>query len=574
MTKPTKPPLPDLHTTRSALIVWGVLICATLYVCYFSRLGVLGFSGPDEPRYAWIARDMMESHDWTTPRLYGKPWFEKPPLYYWGAGLAFKWFGVSEAAARLPSAISALLATVAVAWLALRLYGEETARWSLLLLPTTVGMIGFSHAAATDMPFGAMFVMAMVCAAAVAGLTRNKMTPILPRTPWLALILFGFFMGAAVLAKGPAAILLCGGAVFLWAWLTKRRQDSLRLLHPVAMVAFCATALPWYVRCARRNPDFLRVFIIEHNFKRYLTPEFQHIQPLWFYVPVVLIALLPWTALFLWSGVHGVARVMRTQRAQHSKWFLACWAGFCLVFFSISRSKLPGYILPALPPLVLIFAHSLTTMDKIPRWVLRAGLLLFSLLLFVPLVYIQLLAPHFPYRNATIVTGVCAIVALMGAANLLLASFGRPAREKGLLPLLAAGCVVPILLATMVAYFIAPSFLKVDPPGKVLAQQVQSQKIPLDELAVGWMSRGQHFGMNFYLHQEIKDWSLENSGKQYVLTDIRGCRNLNPVPFACEPMPFDEQATGVFLYHIIMRGSVQGWGQGLGNGGGQAQKKE
>jgi len=91
-------------------------------------------------------------------------------------------------------------------------------------------------------------------------------------------------------------------------------------------------------------------------------------------------------------------------------------------------------------------------------------------------------------------------------------------------------------------------------------------------LAVGWMDRGQHYGMNFYLHQEIKDWNLENSGKQYVLTDIRGCRNLNPIPFACEPMSFDEQATGTFLYHIIMRGSMQGLG--LGNGGGQAQKKE
>ena len=130
-----------------------------------------------------------------------------------------------------------------------------------------------------------------------------------------------------------------------------------------------------------------------------------------------------------------------------------------------------------------------------------------------------------------------------------------------------------ILLATMVAYFIAPSFLKLDPSGKILAQQVQKEKIPLDDLAVGWMSRGQHFGMNFYLHQEIKDWNLENSGKPYVLTDIRGCRNLDPVPFACEPMAFDEQATGVFLYHIVMRGSMQGLG-GLGNSGGQAQKKE
>src|SRR6202790_5506791 len=133
-------------------ISWAVLILLTLYVCYFSHLGAFGFIGPDEPRYAWIARDMAESGDWVTPRLYGKPWFEKPVFYYWSAAVYFKLFGVSETSARLPSAISALLATLALAWLALRLYGAETARWFLLLLPTTVGMIVFSHAAATDMP--------------------------------------------------------------------------------------------------------------------------------------------------------------------------------------------------------------------------------------------------------------------------------------------------------------------------------------------------------------------------------------------------------------------------------------
>src|SRR5438552_10805483 len=117
---------------------------------------------------------MAETGDWVTPRLYGKPWFEKPPLFYWGAAISFKLFGVSEAAARLPSAVSAFLATLALAWLALRLYGAETARWLLLLLPTTVGMIGFSHAAATDMPFASMLTIAMV----FASILRNLIPPV------------------------------------------------------------------------------------------------------------------------------------------------------------------------------------------------------------------------------------------------------------------------------------------------------------------------------------------------------------------------------------------------------------
>ena len=106
-------------------IFWAALVAITLYVCFFSHLGAFGFIGPDEPRYAWIARDIAESGDWVTPRLYGKPWFEKPVLYYWSAALSFKLFGVSEAAARLPSAVFALMGTLALAWLALRLVDPE-----------------------------------------------------------------------------------------------------------------------------------------------------------------------------------------------------------------------------------------------------------------------------------------------------------------------------------------------------------------------------------------------------------------------------------------------------------------
>src|SRR6266849_3135070 len=261
----TSQPSGETAASTPQRIGWAILIVVTLYICYFSHLGVIGFVGPDEPRYAWIARDMAETGDWVTPRLYGKPWFEKPPLFYWGAAACFKLFGVSEAAARLSSATSALLATLALAWLALRLYGAETARWLLLLLPTTVGMIGFSHAAATDMPFSAMLTIAMVCAAVVVGLMRNEHTPILPRTSWLPLLLFGFFLGLAVLAKGPAAIILSGGTIFFRALFTKRWRDAFRLFHPAALVSFCLSALPWYILCARRNPDFFRIFIIEHN---------------------------------------------------------------------------------------------------------------------------------------------------------------------------------------------------------------------------------------------------------------------------------------------------------------------
>src|SRR5260221_2335567 len=268
---------------------------------------------------------MAETGDWVTPRLYGTPCCKKPPLYYWTAAFCFKLCGVSEAAARLPSAISALLATLALAWLAWRVYGADTARWLLLLLPTTVGMVGFSHAAATDMPFSAMLTIAMVCAAVLLRLplecgglpplSPNEVaatestgslatTPASPpltsftsftsSTSFISL-LFGFSLGLAVLAKGPAAIILCGGAVIFLAVFPKRPRVILRLLHPPATATFFVTALPRDILCAPRNPAFFRIFIIEHNFKRYLTPEFQHIPTVWVYLPILLAACLPWS---------------------------------------------------------------------------------------------------------------------------------------------------------------------------------------------------------------------------------------------------------------------------------------
>jgi len=353
-------------TSPLARLAWIVLILATLYLCYFHNLGAVGLIGPDEPRYAWIARDMAETGDWVTPRLYGKPWFEKPVLYYWGAAMSFKVFGVGEAAARFPSALAALLATLAMAWLAWRTYGAETARWLLLLLPTTVGMLGFSHAAATDMPFAGMLTVAMACAARLLGLlpVSASSPPFLSSTLFPSLS-FGFFLGLAVLAKGPAALILCGGAVVLWAAITKRWRDAVRCVLPGAIASFCLTALPWYILCSRRNPDFLRIFLIEHNFKRYLTPEFQHIQPIWYYLPVVLLAVFPWTILLF-----PAARQIRVeQRKLHPDsaltLFFVLWPAFAVVFFTVSQSKLPGYILPAVPPLALLLARSLrATVEK------------------------------------------------------------------------------------------------------------------------------------------------------------------------------------------------------------------
>ena len=498
-----------MPTSTAARIGWAVFILATLYVCYFSHLGAIGFVGPDEPRYSWIARDMAETGDWVTPRLYGKPWFEKPPLFYWGAALSFKLFGVSEAAARLPSAISALLATLALAWRALRLYGAETARWLLLLLPTTVGMIGFSHAAATDMPFSAMLTIAMVCAAVVLGLTRDENSSVVRQTPWLALILFGFFLGLAVLAKGPAAIILSCGAVFFWAVFANRWRDAFRLLNPVAIAAFCVTALPWYILCARRNPDFFRVFIIEHNFKRYLTPEFQHIKPFWFYGPIILIAFVPWTLMFV-----GLLKDLLSKQKvslSFSHLYLCCWAAFPVVFFSISRSKLPGYILPTVFPLGLLLARAIMVrVRKSVKWIgIASGAAIFGVTLAIySLPFAIDYFPPGPFRWLEPLDWLVAIgVVVLGFR-----------RRTSLALIVTVAC----LLCTFGVGLAGDASWALD-----LGTSARwASRVPKGVSREYWTShtstyklqRSFLYGLNFYLHKEVPEWNGNTEGRNWVFT--------------------------------------------------------
>ena len=508
-----------------ARVGWAALILATLYVCYFSHLGALGFVGPDEPRYAWIARDMVETGDWVTPRLYGKPWFEKPVLLYWSAALSFKLFGVSESSARLPSAVSALLATLALAWLAWRIYGAVTARLVLLMLPTTVGMIGFSHAAATDMPFTGMLTGAMVAAAVVAGIARPlESSP--PRTPVAALVAFGIFLGAATLAKGPAAIILAGGGTALWALLTKRWRDAFRLAHPIAVAAFCATALPWYILCALRNPDFLRVFIYEHNFARFLTPEFRHVQPLWFFGPILLLGLL------IWSGIIVTVLKDAIRAWQESRWrssvdlFPACWAAFTFGFFSLSKSKLPGYILPAIAPLMLLAAHSVTRrlQNKLAgdRWpAIATGLTLtglgvstIALMDRIPFA-VDYLPPH-PFG--------CAILFILvgGIASIILGIRGRTHAALSV-------CVVSLILAILLgptgdSQAAINAGVSAGPIGQSYASATTSAYK---------LSRSFQYALNFYLHKEVPEWSANSTQPGWVFVQADRVRELRDLGVKC-----------------------------------------
>jgi 4-amino-4-deoxy-L-arabinose transferase-like glycosyltransferase len=494
--------------------LWGIpFILLLLYVCLFSGLGALGLVGPDEPRYAAIARAMAETHDWITPRLWGTPWFEKPVLYYWTAGIAMRLFGVNEFAARLPSAVAALLAVAAIKWTALRCYGLGTAWYALLMLPTSVAMIGFSRAAAPDMLFAGLLTAAM----AVACEMLQK-----PRPGSIQRIAFGFFLGAAVLAKGPAAVILAGGATLLWAALTNNWRAPFRFLHPLVIAVFCATALPWYILCALLNPDFLRVFIWEHNFQRYLTPIFEHRQPFWFFLPVFLLGILPWLPL-LFAGFYDAVHYFHSEKNKNSPtFFLACWVLFTLFFFSFSQSKLPGYILPSIPPAVLLIARSFARQIEQPMKGMR--LLLASVAVLFPVLIgiagARLLQTIGGWKGffiggerSGVLVGI--VTAVLGGA--LIAGFSLSRKWNAALCVEAGTIAMLVLIANGM---VMPRVDELISVRSVAAGLSRMYDVKSNEIAVYQLPRDYKYGLNYYFGKDLPEWSSENTNAPILIFTV------------------------------------------------------
>jgi 4-amino-4-deoxy-L-arabinose transferase-like glycosyltransferase len=487
--------------------LWSVpLIMVVLYACLFSGLGALGLVGPDEPRYAAIARAMAETHDWVTPRLWGTPWFEKPVLYYWTAGIAMRIFGVSEFAARLPSALAALLAVLSVAWTALRTYGVRAAWFSLLMLPTSVAMIGFARAASPDMLFAGLLTASM--ATAIEILQKPRPGPALR-------IAFGFFLGAAVLAKGPAAVILAGGATLVWAALSRQWTAPFRFLHPLIIAVFCAVALPWYVLCALRNPDFLRVFIWQHNFQRYLTPIFEHRQPFWFFGPVFLAGILPWLPLLVTMFIDAARNRNFETEMNSPALFIACWSLFTLLFFSLSQSKLPGYILPAIPPAVLLVARSFSRQIErnakgIRRAMACAGFV-FPLLTGIALAGIKMMsfgAGLDPTRGVQVAFAVAVIGWVVIVACVLARRWNR------------AGCAVActmVILLFIANRMVLPgldALLSARPAAQGLLKHYPEAS---NEIAVYHLPRAFEYELNYYFGKELPEWAPGNTSAAVII---------------------------------------------------------
>ncbi len=508
-------------TAREVFSLVGVSSILFFYglVPVFGGAG-LGLVGADEPRYAQVAREMLARRDYVTPILYGKPWLEKPALYYWRAMLSFREFGVHDWAARLPSATFALTLVVLV-YLHMKRFRPGAHLNAALITASCFGILSFARGASTDMQLAAPFGIGMLGWYAWYE-TDSKF--------WLFDLYF--FIGLATLAKGPVAPFLAGLILIVFAAL--RREWSLlrRTFWWPGALLYLALVLPWFIEVQRRNPNFLRVFLLQHNLERFATDRYRHGQALWYYLPVVLLALLPWAVLSVAALVAAIRESLAEWRARRAKGhyrgfqragdafpeFLVIWALLPILFFTFSDSKLPGYILPSIPPLTVLTGDYLNRRRGLSPWLLGGHALLVGLLTTA-----VLLAPGYVAAgealHPTARTAFAAGFAGAGAGLLILVTVARFG-----LPKLRAATLLPLTVMLLFIFGLGPVFgipeaarskgtirlLDLAYSPRPLARALASAAPPgVEPIAVFRVRRDVEYGLAFYRDQPVVDYDRQ-----------------------------------------------------------------
>lgn len=322
-----------------------ILLLALIYaLLWFGTLNYRHLIPSDEGRYAEMAREMLVTGDWVTPRYNGYKYFEKPPLQVWATALAFKAFGIGDWQARLWTALTGFLTIIAVGLTSAKLYGSRAGFLSATVLASSPMWIISGHMNSLDMGLSA-FLVAALCSLLLAQSSQSKSST--RHWMWLCWT----FMALATLSKGliggaiPAMVLIAYSFTN-WDWKIWKR------LHIVSgMLLFLVITAPWFLLVAQRNPEFLEFFFIHEHLQRFTQNAHSRTGPVYYFIPLLVVGFLPWVMQL--SGAF--RKAWRTRcRDFSSSWLLACWSAVIFAFFSASHSKLPGYIIPIFPALAML----------------------------------------------------------------------------------------------------------------------------------------------------------------------------------------------------------------------------
>src|SRR5271156_705707 len=332
-----------LAANRPLRLAIYAMLAALLYL---PGLGRPALWEPDEGRYAEIAREMVVSGDYVTPRDDFELYFEKPPLVYWAEAASIHIFGVDEFAVRLPAALFSVGQVVVTAALAEIMFGVATGFLAALALALSPLFFGFARFATLD-PALAFFLTAALGAFYFAA--RDDSFSRSSSRRWM--LISAAMLALGTLAKGPVALLIGGAIPLVWLAIERRLREIVKMPLVWCGIIYAAIVVPWFILIELRNPGFLNFFFIHEHLERYVSSN-EHGWGPWFFVPIVIGGMWPWI-FFVAPGWSATRAGDETPAQRSSASFLAIWFVIVFVFFSIPRSKLGSYILPALPPLAI-----------------------------------------------------------------------------------------------------------------------------------------------------------------------------------------------------------------------------
>ncbi len=363
---------------RSRFYLLGLLIIFT--AVWFSNLEYRKLVRPDEGRYAEIGREMALSGDWITPRLNDLKYFEKPPLQYWATAAAFRLFGDSHWGARWWPATTTFACVLLMFWTGRRLYGEEVGLAAAAALGGCTGFIINSHLNTLDGGLAAFLTIALL------GFLLAQHSGATPRENRHWMLVVWAALALAVLSKGLIGVVLPGAALTLYLLVERDWRRLTRLHLGKGLALFLLIAAPWFIAVSLVNDEFARFFFIHEHFDRFLTSGHRREGAWHYFIPILLIGMMPWLPFIALRLRDGWRRNSEPGTLQPLR-LLLIWAGFIFLFFSVSHSKLPSYILPVFPALTLFAAVEMHRMspETLSRlaWGLAAagsGLLLVLLL--------------------------------------------------------------------------------------------------------------------------------------------------------------------------------------------------
>jgi len=338
---------------------WGrdlVLLVLALGLLWGLALGARALWGPDEGRYVEIPREMVVTGNYVTPRLNGVKYFEKPPLFYWLEAGAIRLFGLQEWAMRLVPGLMALGGCLAVYAAGRRLWGRRAGLLAAAALATSPLYYFLGNAINLDMAVSVLLTVALLAFLVAVDEPEGSSGTSGRRNLFWA---FYLALALATLTKGLIGIIIPGMIIFVWMVLLGEWRLLARMRLISGTVLFLIVAVPWHLLVARENPEWLYYYFVHEHFLRYTTKLHDRYEPPWFFLPILLGGLIPWTA-FLVQAVRGALPASwRERRESRIELFLVLWAVLVVGFFSLSDSKLIPYILPAVPPLALLIGRHL-----------------------------------------------------------------------------------------------------------------------------------------------------------------------------------------------------------------------